>query len=79
MSATPQRRIELHRPREAGWQELWLKEDWWAVWLGLGLEVRSGHLFLFAGWPVRGGTFHDYSRMRLVYCESAPSGPFFCQ
>ena len=45
MSATPQRRIELHRPREAGWQELWLKEDWWAVWLGLGLVVIAFALF----------------------------------
>ena len=45
MSATPQRRIELHRPREAGWQELWLKEDWWAVWLGLGVVVIAFALF----------------------------------
>src|SRR6516165_2044232 len=45
MSATPQRRIELDGPREAGWHELWLKEDWWAVWLGLGLVVMAFALF----------------------------------
>lgn len=22
-----------------GWRELWLKEDWWAVWLGLAIVV----------------------------------------
>jgi len=20
------------------WREPWLKEDWWAIWLGLGIE-----------------------------------------
>lgn len=25
--------------RGSGWRELWLKEDWWAVWLGLGLVI----------------------------------------
>src|SRR5215469_17634574 len=45
MSATPQQRIELDRPLEAGWNELWLKEDWWAVWLGLGLVVIAFALF----------------------------------
>ncbi len=29
-----------------GWHELWRKEDWWAIWLGLGL-VLAGYL-LFA-------------------------------
>ena len=27
------------RPKRMGWKELYLKEDWWAVWLGLGLMV----------------------------------------
>ena len=22
-----------------GWKELWLKEDWWAIWLGLGFVI----------------------------------------
>ena len=29
----------------AGWRELWLKEDWWAVWLGLGLVIVGYVLF----------------------------------
>ncbi|HYA21196.1 MAG TPA: putative sulfate exporter family transporter [Burkholderiales bacterium] len=33
--------------RQTGWQELWLKEDWWAVWLGIGLMVIA--ILLFQG------------------------------
>src|SRR5207253_1838790 len=22
-----------------GWREIWFKEDWWAIWLGLGIVV----------------------------------------
>src|SRR5579871_6108007 len=28
------------------WRELWLKEDWWAIWLGLGIVLTA--LILFA-------------------------------
>jgi len=28
-----------------GWRELWLKEDWWAIWLGLGIVVVGYILF----------------------------------
>jgi uncharacterized integral membrane protein (TIGR00698 family) len=28
-----------------GWRELWLKEDWWAIWLGLGLVIAAYLLF----------------------------------
>ncbi len=30
------------------WQEFWSKEDWWAVWLGLGIVVLA-IVFYFAG------------------------------
>lgn len=30
------------------WQEFWLKEDWWAVWLGLGI-VLVAYIFYLAG------------------------------
>jgi len=30
---------EGQKPKHMGWKELYLKEDWWAVWLGLGLMV----------------------------------------
>jgi uncharacterized integral membrane protein (TIGR00698 family) len=29
-----------------GWRELWLKEDWWAIWLGLGIVIVGYILFL---------------------------------
>lgn len=34
--------------RTSGWQELWLKEDWWAVWLGLFI-VFLAYAFYLAG------------------------------
>jgi len=30
---------ETAKPERRGWKELYLKEDWWAVWLGLALMV----------------------------------------
>lgn len=35
-------------PLPSGWQEFWLKEDWWAVWLGLGI-VLLAYVFYLAG------------------------------
>lgn len=29
----------------SGWSELWRKEDWWAIWLGLGIVILSYVLF----------------------------------
>ncbi len=34
--------------KPTGWQEFWLKEDWWAVWLGLGI-VLLAYVFYLAG------------------------------
>ncbi len=28
------------------WRELWLKEDWWAIWLGLGIVLTAYGFFL---------------------------------
>jgi len=36
---------EGRRPRHLGWKELYLKEDWWAVWLGVALMVLAIGLF----------------------------------
>jgi uncharacterized membrane protein YadS len=37
--------------RSSGWSELWLKEDWWAVWIGLGIVVAGIILFSYGnGW-----------------------------
>ena len=33
-------------PISLGWRELWLKEDWWAIWVGLGLVVVGYLLFI---------------------------------
>ncbi len=30
------------------WRELWLKEDWWAIWLGLGIVVIAYGFFVMA-------------------------------
>lgn len=32
-----------------GWRELWTKEDWWAIWLGLGIVVIAILAFLAGG------------------------------
>ena len=29
----------------SGWSELWRKEDWWAIWLGLGVVILAYLLF----------------------------------
>jgi len=34
--------------KTSGWQEFWSKEDWWAVWLGLGIVVLA-YVFYLAG------------------------------
>src|SRR5260370_14597101 len=34
------------RPAGAGWRELGRKEDWWAIWLGLGLDLAGYILFV---------------------------------
>ena len=35
----------MEPPQRSGWQELWQKEDWWAVWLGLGVVGLAYALF----------------------------------
>ncbi len=37
--------IQHHAAHPSGWRELWLKEDWWAVWLGLGIVLVAYALF----------------------------------
>ena len=37
--------VERASPSTPGWRELWLKEDWWAIWLGLGIVVVGYILF----------------------------------
>jgi uncharacterized integral membrane protein (TIGR00698 family) len=35
-----------------GWKELWLKEDWWAIWLGLGIVIVA-YLFFTSGSSIK--------------------------
>ena len=34
--------------KPSGWQELWAKEDWWAVWIGLSIAILA-YVFYFSG------------------------------
>ena len=36
----------------SGWRELWRKEDWWAIWLGLGI-VAVGYFFFAGGSSIK--------------------------
>src|SRR4029077_12442122 len=40
---------EAAKPERRGWKELYLKEDWWAVWLGFALMVFATLLFQTGG------------------------------
>ncbi len=35
-----------------GWKELYLKEDWWAIWLGLGIVIVA-YLFFIGGSSIK--------------------------
>ncbi|MGP0093416.1 MAG: YeiH family protein [Xanthobacteraceae bacterium] len=49
-------RGDLARPAApaspSSWRELWRKEDWWAIWLGLGIVV-AGYLLFANGSSIR--------------------------
>ena len=47
MSTAELNASEVPAPKAVlGWRELWLKEDWWAIWAGLGLVVVGYLLFV---------------------------------
>ena len=39
-------------PTHMGWKELYLKEDWWAIWLGLGIVIVA-FLFFASGSSIK--------------------------
>src|SRR5258708_34591544 len=47
MSKTPKK--NWVKPAASGWDELWLKEDWWAIWLGIGIICIAYILFANGG------------------------------
>ena len=63
------------KPSRVGWQELWSKEDWWAVWLGLGIAVLAAVLFLAGSsisWiAVVPGKWSNFSQLGAQF---APNG-----
>ena len=42
----PTQTVSPVKPLGGGWRELWHKEDWWAIWLGLGLVLVAYALFV---------------------------------
>ncbi|MGO9744211.1 MAG: YeiH family protein [Roseiarcus sp.] len=40
---------EAWSPPRTGWRELWSREDWWAIWLGLGIVLVGLALFEAGG------------------------------
>lgn len=46
MPASPSDTPRSEPNQSPGWKELWLKEDWWAVWIGLGLVLTAYGLFV---------------------------------
>lgn len=43
---------EPQKTRSMGWKELWLKEDWWAIWLGLGIVIVA-YMFFASGSSIK--------------------------
>jgi uncharacterized integral membrane protein (TIGR00698 family) len=45
---TPATSVSTERlaAQRSGWRDLWQKEDWWAVWLGLGVVLAAYALFV---------------------------------
>lgn len=43
--------------RSMGWKELYLKEDWWAIWLGLGIVIIA-FLFFMEGSSIKWIAIH---------------------
>jgi hypothetical protein len=51
-----------------GWIELWQKEDWWAIWLGLGIVIAAIVAYLAGGTikpiAVKPATWDSFSALR---------------
>src|ERR1700727_1857269 len=45
MSSTDAHGALAVRADQSGWSDLWRKEDWWAIWIGLGIVLVAYILF----------------------------------
>jgi len=64
------------RTRSVGWKELYLKEDWWAIWLGLGIVIVA-YLFFASGssikWiTVAPGKWSNFSQLGSHFTSHIP-------
>ena len=72
---------EGERVKSMGWKELYLKEDWWAIWLGLGIVIVA-YLFFSNGstikWiAVTPARWHDFGQLASNF--SAHIGQYVAQ
>ncbi len=69
------------RLKSVGWKELYLKEDWWAIWVGIGIVVVAVLAFLNGGsikWiAITPHRWHDFGQ--LVSDFGAHAGQYVSQ
>ncbi len=67
--------------KSMGWKELYLKEDWWAIWLGLGI-VLVAYVFFIEGSSIKWIAVHPgkWSTMAQMWTDfSGHIGQYFAQ
>jgi hypothetical protein len=76
MSATPLTSKTAPPSAASGWRELWIKEDWWAIWIGLGVVVLGYALFangLSLKWiAVTPEKWSSFSQLGAHFAANAP-------
>jgi uncharacterized membrane protein YadS len=66
--ATKADKVQAGSAEKPGWSELWQKEDWWAIWLGLGLVIVASIAYLAGGTikplAVKPATWDSFAALR---------------